>query len=147
MKTGVSPDILRTILGSCVGTCLYDPEKHIGGLSHILLPSSDDENPRKEKYADTAIPVLIERMEKLGADKKRLVAKIVGGATMFKIKVDSVIGNIGNRNIDMVKKVLRDNNIRIISQDVGDDYSRTVDFYLDSGQVKIKTPNKTIKMI
>ena len=146
-KTAVSPDILRTVLGSCIGTCLYDQEKKIGGLSHIMLPSSDDDSARKEKYADTAIPLLLEKMEKMGADRKNITAKIVGGATMFKISVESLIGNIGNRNIEMVRMVLRDYKIRITAEDVGEDYARTIDFYLDSGLIKIKSSYKIIKMI
>ncbi len=147
MKTAVSPDILRTVLGSCIGICLYDPEKRIGGLSHIMLPSSDDENPRKEKYADTAIPLLLEKMAKMGAEERRVTAKIVGGATMFKISVESLIGNIGNRNVDMVRRVLKDYRIKIIAEDVGGDYARTIDFYLENGMIKIKSPNKTVTTI
>lgn len=147
-KTASSPDILRTVLGSCIGICLYDPEKRVGGLSHIMLPSSsDNDQARKEKYADTAIPLLLERLIKLGADKRRIIAKIVGGATMFKISVDSLIGNIGNRNVEMVKKVLKENKIKIVAEEVGADHARTIDFYLETGKVRIKGPNKAIKMI
>ncbi|MCU0820869.1 MAG: chemotaxis protein CheD [Spirochaetes bacterium] len=147
LKVATSPDILRTVLGSCIGICLYDTEKRIGGLSHIMLPSSDDENPRKEKYADTAIPLLIEEMEKAGADRSRLTAKIVGGATMFKISMESMIGNIGNRNINIVRKILKEIKIKIIAEEVGADYARTIDFYLDTGMIKIKLPNKIITII
>ena len=147
LNTAVSPDILRTVLGSCIGICLYDHEKRIGGLSHIMLPSSDDDNAIKEKYADTAIPLLMEKMEKLGADKKSITAKIVGGATMFKISVESLIGNIGNRNAEMVRKVLKDHKIKLTAEEVGGDYARTIDFFLESGLVKIKSPNKIIKII
>lgn len=146
-KTAVSPDILRTVLGSCIGICLYDQEKKMGGLSHIMLPSSDDDNARKEKYADTAIPLLLEKMEKAGADRKKITAKLVGGATMFKISVESLIGNIGNRNTEMVRRVLKDYQIKITAEEVGGDFARTIDFYLDSGLIKIKSPNKLIKMI
>ena len=142
-----SPDVLRTILGSCVGVCLYDPEKKIGGISHIMLPSRKSGEPSKKKYADTAIPFIIEELEKVGADRKLLCAKIVGGATMFNFSSSSIMADIGKNNIMKVKEMLMALNIRIISEDVGGNYGRTVDFFLETGEVKIKTLNKPVAVI
>ncbi len=147
LKTASSPDILRTILGSCIGICLYDPVSCVGGLSHIMLPSTECSNLNKGKYADTAIPLLLEEMEKSGAVKKRIIAKIIGGAKMFDISDNSMIGNIGNTNIDMVRKILSEINIEIVAEDVGGDSARTIDFYIESGMIKVKSPKNSIKMI
>ncbi len=146
---GVSgaPNILRTILGSCVGICIYDPEKTVGGLSHIMLPTSKKEASNIKKYADTAIPAMISDMIKAGADKKRLIAKIAGGATMFKHAENSLMGDIGRNNISSVKAILSNLDIRIVSEDVGGDYGRTIDFYLETGEIKIKTIGKDTKVI
>lgn len=146
---GVSgtPNILRTILGSCVGICIYDPEAGIGGLSHIMLPTSKKETSNIKKYADTAIPSMIGDMIKAGADKRRLIAKIAGGATMFKHTENSLMGDIGRNNISSVKNILSGLEIMIVSEDVGGDYGRTIDFYLETGDIRIKTIGKDTKVI
>ena len=147
LAVAASPNILRTILGSCVGICMYDPKTKIGGLSHIMLPSSKKPPNNFKKYADTAIPFMVDEMVKLGCDKSRMVVKLAGGATMFKYTEASVVGDIGQNNIISVKEVLAGLNIRILSEDVGGDHGRTIDFYLDSGDLKIKIIGEDTKII
>ena len=79
-----TPYILRTILGSCVGICLFDPGTKVGGLSHIMLPTSKKIPTNLKKYADTAIPLMLDEMMRIGAERENIIAKITGGATMFK---------------------------------------------------------------
>jgi chemotaxis protein CheD len=142
-----SPDILRTVLGSCVGICLYDPLKKIAGLSHIMLPSLSDRNSNGKKYADTAIPMLIDEMKNAGADQSRMVAKIVGGATMFKITGNSMMSEIGKNNTIKVKELLSGAGIKIISEDTGGSNGRTIDFYSETGVLKIRSLGKEEKTI
>ncbi len=142
-----SPDILRTILGSCVGICLYDNKNHMGGLSHVMLPKMNEYNNNKKKYADTAIPLLLDEMIKNGADRDSVTAKIVGGAAMFNITGSSQLSNIGQSNIECVKNILNELQIKIIAEELGGDSGRTIDFYMDTGKVKIKCLNKEIKLI
>ncbi|HOP63573.1 MAG TPA: chemotaxis protein CheD [Spirochaetota bacterium] len=142
-----SPNILRTILGSCVGICLYDPVSRIGGLSHIMLPTSKKEITNIKKYADTAIPSMLHDMLRTGAERTRVIAKITGGATMFKHTENSLMGDIGRNNINSVKSILTEMGIKIIAEDVGGDYGRTIDFYLETGEIKIKTIGKENKII
>lgn len=147
MAVGVSPNILRTILGSCVGICVYDKDTGIGGLSHIMLPSSKRASTNQKKYADTAIPLMIDEMVKLGADKSRMVAKLAGGATMFKHSENSLMGDIGKNNISCVKEILSAMSIPVIGEELGGDYGRTIDFYLETGELKIKTIGKDPRII
>lgn len=142
-----SPDILRTILGSCIGICIYDTRTKIGGLSHIMLPSSKKTSANPRKYADTAIPMLIDEMVKAGAARESMIAKIVGGAAMFKHTENSFMGDIGRNNITTVQQILAGTNIRIVSDDLGGDYGRTIDFYLETGEIKIKTIGRETKII
>ena len=141
------PDILRTILGSCVGVCLYDYKNKIGGLSHVMLPKINEKNANKKKYADTAIPLLLNEMSKRGADIDSITAKIVGGAAMFNITPKSNMVNVGQSNIISVKDVLREHKIRIIAEELGGDFGRTIDFFMDNGTVKIKYLNRQINTI
>ena len=142
MGVAGAPDILRTILGSCVGICLYDPERMIAGLAHIMLPSRNERNANVKKYADTAIPQLVQDMERDGAQRGRIVAKIAGGSMMFKIAENSVMGEIGKNNIKKVREVLTEMGIRILAEDVGGDYGRTIDFYAEDGRLRVKSLGK-----
>lgn len=142
-----APNILRTILGSCVGICFYEPDKKIGGLSHIMLPSIESRSSSKKKYADSAILLLLQELEKNGAEKRKIIAKIVGGATMFKISNNNIMGDIGKKNIKKVKEVLDELKIRIVAEDLGGDYGRTVNFYTETGEVRIKSIGRGEKVI
>ena len=146
-SVSTSPDILRTILGSCVGICLYDSKMKIGGMCHIMLPSIKEQGASVKKYADTAIPLLVDEMKNKGADIGRVVAKVVGGARMFNVSENSMMGEIGNNNVVKVKEVLGGMSISIVSEDTGGNYGRTIDFYLDSGMIKIRSMGKEEKII
>lgn len=146
-KVSHSPDILRTILGSCVGICLYDPESRVGGLAHIMLPENNDKSTNPKKYADSAIALMIDEMCKNGAIAENLIAKIAGGASMFKMPENSFIGSIGINNVHKVREVLNYYHITIVSEDVFGDYGRTVDFFLETGKLKIKSLGREDKEI
>lgn len=128
-------------LGSCVGIALFDEVTKIGGLAHIMLPYSTQarstENPAK--FADTALPLMLEEMLKLGAHKNRIRAKIAGGAQMFSFTNATDIMRVGERNTEATKAVLKKLDIHIIAEDTGGNYGRTVELKLDSGIFRIKT--------
>ena len=96
-----APDMITTLgLGSCIGIAVYDPVLKIGGLAHIMLPDSTQmrNNSNIAKFADTGIEELVKRVVMAGANKRRLVAKIAGGAKMFQVSGLSTVGNVGERN-------------------------------------------------
>jgi chemotaxis protein CheD len=141
LKIGSSPQVLRTILGSCVGICIYDRQKKIGGLAHVLLPElTGDGNP--EKYANTAVPMLIDLLFKQGCRREFMSAKIAGGGAMFKFSQGNTLGQIGDRNVEATQKALREKNIPILSEDVGGCSGRVIDFFLDDGHLKVKAGNQ-----
>ena len=143
MKICRAPGVLVTYaLGSCVGICIYDPVIRLGGLIHIMLPNINRNMQDKNilKYADTGIPEMIRKMVAFGAVKQRLVAKIAGGAKMFELSGgNSSIDNIGARNVESVKDVLRKERIRILREDVGSNFARTLYFNSETGEVIVKT--------
>lgn len=145
------PDRLTTLgLGSCVGIALYDPVTKISGLAHIMLPDSTQirNNSNLAKFADTGIRELIRLMIQMGASKVRMTAKIAGGAQMFAVKTEnSDFMRVGERNVEAVKKVLAAENIRIIAEDTGLNYGRTVEFDSTNGVYTIKAVGKPIKTI
>jgi chemotaxis protein CheD len=138
-QIGISfnPDIMRTILGSCIGICIYDRIKKIGGMAHILLPN-EIQKGHPEKYADTAIPLLVESLLKKGCQREFMSAKIAGGATMFRFKSNLMLGQIGERNISESKRTLEKIGIPLVAEDTGGNVGRVIDFFLEDGRLKIK---------
>lgn len=141
------PGVLATYaLGSCVGICLYDKTVSVGGLAHIMLPNSAEATNaagNSRRYADTGIKELIETMQRYGANVMNMTAKIAGGAQMFETQLKSF--NIGERNVEAVKKVLSMYRIRIIAEDTGSNYGRTVFFDVATGTMQVKSVTMGIK--
>ena len=149
MQTAKKPHNLTTLgLGSCVGLTLFDPQLQIGGLLHVLLPTSNgDAVANKAKYADSGIPVLIDKLVSMGAKRGSLIAKIAGGANMFSMKSSSNIFQVGQRNVEMCKDVLMKQRIRLAASDTGGTYGRTIELNTENGQLLIKTIGHGIKYI
>ncbi len=144
------PDRLTTIgLGSCVGIALIDKINGVGGLAHIMLPDSTKfaNVTNSAKFADLAIPILIEKMKKCGAKERNLRAKIAGGASMFTFADSKVNMDIGDRNSKAVKYVLDSLKIPIDSEDIGGNKGRTITFDTTNGILYIKTVGEGIKTI
>lgn len=142
LKVAKPPDKLITAgLGSCIGICLLDKTTRIGSMTHIMLPSSlqAKNTDNKAKFADTGITLVIEEMRKLGANTNNLVAKIAGGAQMFKFSGESDILKIGERNALAVEENLEKLRIRLLAKDVGGNYGRTITFDPETGELLVRT--------
>jgi chemotaxis protein CheD len=142
LRVASRPHILMTAgLGSCVGVCLWDPVAKVGGLAHVMLPSSKQakKTDNKGKFADTAIVALIQEMSTMGANVNRIVAKIAGGAQMFKFPGSSDIMRIGDRNSQAVQEMLKEKKIRVLYSDVGGSFGRTIYLDTDTGKLIIRT--------
>lgn len=139
--------LLVTIgLGSCVGVALYDSDRKVAGLAHILLndskkylqTSSNHFNPAK--FADTAIPELIKAMEKMGAKRRALVAHLAGGSKLFDFKFEGA--GIGEKNLEAARFKLNELGIAILSEDTGGSCGRTMKIYVSTGEVVISSLSK-----
>ena len=149
-KVGRAPSTLISYgLGSCVGISLYDTQAKVGGLLHIMLPDSTQARPTDNpaKFADTGLPLMLKDVLELGASRTRLVAKIAGGAQMFAFANATDIMRVGARNAEAAKKILKELNIRLLSEDTGGNYGRTVQIDLNDGVYKVKTIDKGEKEI
>jgi chemotaxis protein CheD len=125
-------------LGSCVAVVLYDAATRTAGLAHVLLPndtySRDRERPAK--FADTAVPLLVDEMRRAGANG-RLTARIVGGASMFGALLNTSGINMGARNVAAARSALGRAGIVITGEDVGGDFGRTVHVDVGDGVVTV----------
>ena len=140
MKMAQGTGILITYaLGSCIGLCFHDPRLRLGALLHVMLPLNMEAGRKNQlKYADTGIRETLRQMEIKGASRSRITVKIAGGARMFQVKGDN-LGNMGQRNIESVHTVLKQEGIRLLAEDVGGTVARTLLFDPVSGQGCIKS--------
>lgn len=135
------PGKIMTIgLGSCIGISLYDKKLKIAGLAHIMLPDSTQFKsvPQPLKFADLAIPILIKKMLDQGCNKRNLVAKIAGGASMFNFTDKNMVSDIGKRNAQSVKSTLNKEAIPIVAEDTGGNKGRTMIVDSCDGTVSLK---------
>jgi chemotaxis protein CheD len=141
--------ILKTTgLGSCVGVTLYDSRAKVAGMAHVMLPSSDiakEGSMNIAKYADTALPDMIKKMEKLGAVVSRMEAKMAGGAQMFAFSNNSDTMRIGPRNVESCKEMLAKYRIPIRAEDTGANYGRTIEFDCTTGILIIRSVQHGVK--
>jgi chemotaxis protein CheD len=131
-------------LGSCIAVCAQDKLGKIGGMVHVVLPQSNGVtggNPAK--FADTAVPLLLEMMVKKGASRNRLTIKIAGGAQMTVAAGLRDTFKTGERNLAQIRAALEKERIAISAADVGGTLGRTVKMYLGTGLLTVKTVNGT----
>lgn len=144
MKMAKGDGMLVTYaLGSCIGICLYDPLPKLGALVHIMLPLNlETGRTHPLKYADTGIRDTLRQMVLRGANKSRITAKIAGGAKMFDVSGSSSLGNIGQRNIESVRIVLKNEGVRLLKEDVGGSVARTLLFDVSNGMGCVRSYGK-----
>jgi chemotaxis protein CheD len=135
-------------LGSCIGVAIYDPVVKVGGLLHFMLPDSQIDLHKAEKnpwmFADTGVPGLFREAYQLGAEKRRMRVKVVGGAQILD---DSGYFNIGKRNCMTLRKIFWKNNVLVNAEEVGGEVNRTVSLEISSGKVWVKTSGNGVKEI
>lgn len=150
MNVCLPPNGITTLgLGSCVGVVLYDPSTKISGMVHVMLPDSTKirNNENMAKFADTGIDELIRWLVKIGANRRNLISKIAGGAQMFAFKTNNDMLRIGERNVEATKLKLANEGIRLIAEDTGLNYGRTIEFYPETGELYVKSVGKPTKII
>lgn len=141
-KVGMAGDVLVTYgLGSCVAIMLYDATVLVGGMAHILLPTPLLAKPgaSPQKFPETAIPRLLEEMAAIGANHRRVTARLVGGAAMFGKMVPAGSIQMGERNLVAARRTLNTHNIPVVGEAVGGDFGRSVHFHVDTGVASISS--------
>lgn len=125
-------------LGSCVGLTLWDPEARVGGLMHSQLPVSYHNEGRAQShpflFTDTAVAELLRRVYSLGGERRRLIAKLVGGAE----RTGDSSFRVGQRNIAVARRVLWKNDIMVAAEDVGASHPRTLYLDMTDGRTTVK---------
>ena len=128
-------EIIATVLGSCVSTCIRDRNTGLGGMNHFMLP----EDPRKDaggdamRYGCFALERLINELIKRGAERDQLQIKVFGGGQVIASMTD-----IGRSNVDFVRNYLGDEGLSAEVEDVGGPWARRLRYFPASGKVLVK---------
>lgn len=130
------PTLVKTLLGSCVSVCLYDPLRKLGGMNHFMLPQSRGEDGASARYGVPAMENLIEALIDLGGSPRRFVAKVFGGAHV--LDLDAPLAGVPQQNIDFARAFLAAGAIPVVAEDVGGATARHVHFHTATGRVFIK---------
>ena len=141
-------DVLVTYsLGSCIGVTLYDPNAGVGGMIHCMLPMSKIDLAKAEAkpamFVDAGMPKLLQAVFDLGAQRKNLICKVAGGASLLD---DRKMFRIGERNYTVLRKMLWKNEILIKAEDVGGHIARTVYLYMDTGKTTVKSNGTEVEL-
>lgn len=142
LRAAPAGTVLVTVgLGSCVAIALHDAEARVGGLAHVLLPSPalsrTQDNPGK--FPQTALPRLLDLMLELGAVRRRITARIAGGASMFGSISPAGAIQMGERNVVACREVLEQLAIPLLGEAVGGDYGRTVRLDPGTGRLDVSS--------
>jgi chemotaxis protein CheD len=133
------PGRLRAVLGSCVGIALYHPSQRVGILAHVVLPVSSGRNDQPGRFADTAVPQMLQLLEREGVRRLGLVARITGGANMFS---QSGPLQIGENNTRAVLAALKAAGLTVTGQDVGGTAGRRVTLDCATGELLVESAGK-----
>jgi chemotaxis protein CheD len=139
-----APQRLWSILGSCVAVALCDPKRRVGALSHVVLPSASGRGGSPAKFADTAVPYMLQLLRETGVPSDGLVAKIAGGASMFG---HSMPMEVGESNIQSIVGALQAAGIRVAAKDVGGNKGRRVTLDCSSGELLIEVQGSPSKIL
>jgi chemotaxis protein CheD len=147
LKVGISSIVIsddpRAVLvsyslGSCIAVIVHDPVHAIGGMLQFMLPNASA-SPAKSKerpamFGDSGIPLLFERLEQKGCKQEQLIVKVAGGGSLCR---SPGAFDLGTRNQEIVREVMKQQGVLIVAEDLGGTKSRTVHLAIDTGRVTV----------
>lgn len=123
--------VITTVLGSCVAACLWDADRGVGGMNHILLPGRGMDQGAGASFAVNAMELLVNALLREGAERRRLTAKLFGGARMIE-----GLGDIGRRNAEVTSEFLAKEGIPCVSTSLGGTRGRRIQFWPATGRAR-----------
>ena len=136
LLVSTEPCTLRTVLGSCVSVCLYDPELRMGGMNHFMLPRALSADETSFRHGDRALAALVSRLERLGSEPRRLCASVFGGARVLSSMSD--VMHLGRRNAEYALDWLAEAGIPVLTSDLLGSAGRRLDFHVDNGTTSVR---------
>lgn len=130
------PAVVKTLLGSCVAVCFYDPIARVGGMNHFMLPRGGGGDGDSPRFGVHAMDCLVGATMKAGGDRRRFVAKVFGGAHVLQ-GAESRDG-VPRQNIEFVQGYLEAEGFPTLAADVGGYWPRQVVFHTATGRAFVK---------
>lgn len=137
--------LISLALGSSLAVCMYDQNRHFGGMVHTLLPRNRSGIAReadKLRYVNSSVQALCDAMLAHGARVPDLRAKLAGGARIFSFSETERQKEVGRENILCARETLQELGIPLVSEDTGENYGRSVYFHTGDGRLAIETVNR-----
>jgi len=132
--------VISTLLGSCVSACIWDSERHVGGMNHVLFTDSSANAAEVFGHGVNGMELLINGLLRFGADRNRLQAKVFGGAKMVHGLSDE-----GARNARFVVEFLANEGIPHLGGDLGGHHARRIEFWPGIGRARMKFVAEDVK--
>lgn len=129
---------VTTILGSCVAVCVWDPALRVGGMNHYLLPYWAGSERASPRFGNIATRGLVDGLISLGSSPRSMKARIVGGACVLAAFRQSG-RHLGLSNVEVASRVLGDLGVPVVTEDVGGDRGRRIEFQTDDGRLHVRT--------
>jgi len=138
VHASAEPAVIKTLLGSCIAVCLFDPAVRVGGMNHFLLPQGSSNGPQdySARFGVHAMDRLIGEMLKLGSSPSRFVVKVFGGASVLAMPANG--GHIPQSNVTFVREYLAREGLRVAASSVGGTLPRQLRFFTDTGRVLVR---------
>jgi len=138
------PAVIRTVLGSCISVCMFDPIARVGGMNHYMLPSMDNQLDHDEptRFGMQAMEVLIGSIQRLGGRRDRLLCKLFGGGHVLNTAESD--SSVPARNIEFIERFVRDESLEVIARDLGGLLPRRVHFFPHTGKVMVKRMGEAV---
>lgn len=135
--------IVHTLLGTCVSVVFYHAPKRIGGMNHYMLPHGSKEGEGSGRYGVFAMELLLNEFQKLGINRRSLVAKVFGGGKVLDALKHDGKPHVGTQNVEFVLEYLDREGIPIAAQDLGGEGGRKIYFFPWTGKVLVSRIRKT----
>lgn len=130
------PAVIKTVLGSCISVCLWDPSLKVGGINHYMYPYWDGNGLATPQYGNVAMKSLLDAMLLAGSRRDKIIAKVFGGAMLLGGANPAL--HVGKRNLGVCKTYLHRFNIHVAAEDTGGNRGRSLLFFTETGQVLLK---------
>jgi len=138
---GLEDTLVAYGLGSCVAICLRDPATRVAGMAHVVLPGADPTGAPNAKFAGSALPALIARMQAQGAgpDPRRFLARLAGGAQVLTLGGSGSLPRMGDQNAKATQEALAAAGVTVQAHDLGGSKGRSVWFDpREGGQIRVR---------
>lgn len=136
VRASQDPIVIRTILGSCIAACVYDPVVRVGGINHFMLPGDDTNETAGSRYGVHAMELLVNACMNLGASRSRMQVKVFGGGHM--LSTAPMITSVAQRNVRFIHNFLHTEGLMTVAEDLGGNGAREIYFFPDTGKTLLR---------